>query len=145
DGPTLAVEPEDVLVRPPVRHHLLALLRLLDGADLVAQPRGLLEALGRRGLPHPALQRGGHLTAATFEQLHRLPEVLLVRAAVDREHARPEAALDVVLDAGAGAVAEHAVAAGPQRKDLPDGVERLPNGGGAVERPEVAAPVLDDP
>src|SRR2546427_6139785 len=69
----------------------------------------------------------------------------LVRAAVDGQHAGAEAALDVVLDAGAAAVAEHGVAARAQGKHLADRVERVAHRRRAREGPEVAAPVLDDP
>src|SRR5262249_19874456 len=144
DRPALAVEAEDVLIGAPVRDHLLALLRLLDGLDLVTQTRRLLEALRRGGGLHATPQRRGHLAAAALQQLHCLAQVLLVGAAVDGEHTRPEAALDVVLDARAGAVAEDGVAAGAEGEYLPDRVERIAHGGRAVERPEVPAAVLHD-
>src|SRR5262249_8950069 len=141
----LAVKAEDVLVGAPVRNDLLALLGLLDGADLITQPGRLLKALRRRGRVHAGAQRGRHLAAAPLEKLHRLAQVLLVHAPIDRNDAGPETALDVVLDAGAGAVAKDGVAARPQREDLADGVERLAHRRCTVKRPEVPAAVLDDP
>jgi hypothetical protein len=65
------------------------------------------------------------LAVPALEEEHHLAEMLLVRRAVDGQHARAEAALDVVLDARAAPVAEHVVAAGAEREDLPDGVERV--------------------
>src|SRR5207245_2318140 len=110
-SPALAVEAEDVLVGAPVFDHLLALLRLLDRLDLVTQAGRLLEALGGRGGGHATPECGDHLVVPPFEEEHHLLQVLLVCAAVDGQHAGTEAALDVVLDARAAAVAEHGVAA----------------------------------
>src|SRR5439155_25491681 len=136
----VSVEAEDVLVGAPVLDHLLALLRLLDRVELVTQAGRLLEALPGRGGGHAAPEPGDHLVVPPFEEEHHLPEVLLVRAAVDGQHAGAEAALDVVLDAGAAAVAEHGVAARAQGKRLADRVERVAHRGRAREGPEVAAP-----
>ena len=49
DEAALAIEPEDVLVAAPVRDRLLPLHRGLDRAQLVAEPRRLLEAQRLRG------------------------------------------------------------------------------------------------
>src|SRR5439155_1690179 len=145
DRAALAVEAEDVLVGAPVLDHLLALLRLLDRLDLVAHAGRLLEALLGRGGGHSGAEAGDHLVVAPLEEEHYLPEVLLVRATVDRQHAGAETALDVVLDAGAAAVAEDGVAARAQGKHLADRVERVAHRRRAREGAEVAAPVLDDP
>src|SRR5205814_657084 len=111
DAPALAVEPEHVLVRAPVLDDLLPLLRLLDRLDLVTESGRLLEPLGLCGGVHPAPERAHHLAVPALEEQHDLAQVLLVRLAVDREHARAEAALDVVLDARPAPVAEHGIAA----------------------------------
>src|SRR5262249_42612388 len=144
DRPALPVEAEDVLVGPPVLDHLLALLGGLDRLELIAQAcRGLEALLTGRRLHAPA-ELARHLAVPPLEEQHRLTEVFLVDPAVDREHAGPEAALDVVFDAGAAAVAEHRVAAGAEREHLADRVERLPHGRRTGEGAEVAAPVLHD-
>src|SRR4029077_18917347 len=120
-------------------------LGLLDRLDLVAQPGRLLEPLGVSGGVHPAPERAHDLAVPSLEEEHHLAEVLLVRFAIDREHAGAEAALDVVLDARPATVAEHGVATRAQREDLAYRVERVADGGRTREGAEVAATVLDDP
>ena len=109
DEAALAVEAEDVLIAAPVRHRLLALLRLLDRAQPVAQPRRLLEALGlRRRAPSARRSCADQLDLLARQQQHRLAQMRLVLGAVDRQTAGAEAALDLVLEARPRAVAEHA-------------------------------------
>src|SRR5207244_11971764 len=103
-----------------------------------------LQRLTRCHLLPPAAQPAHVVAVPALDQQHGLAEVLLVHGPVDRQHAGPEAALDLVLDARAAAVLEDGVAAGAEGKHLADGVERLPHRRGAREGPEVAAAALPD-
>ena len=125
-------------------HDLLRLLGLLDGTQLITQPRRVLEALrfGRR--LHVAAKRTHHVAVPALEQQHRLAEMLLVDGTIDGEHAGPEAALDLVLDARAAAVLEHRIAARAEREHLADRVERIADRRRTGERAEVPAAVLHD-
>jgi hypothetical protein len=144
DRAALAVEAEHILVGAPVLAHLLALLGLVDGGDLVAEAGRLLVALVRRRLVHAAAELHHDVAAPALEQQHRLAEVLAVRVPVDRQDARAEAALDLVLDARTAPVPEDRVAARAEREHLPNGVERVAYRRRAGEWAEIAAPVLDD-
>src|SRR5262245_29444939 len=70
--------------------------------------------------------------------------MMLVDLRIDLEAARAKAAFDLVFEARPRAVAEDAVAAGAQRDDLADRVERLTHTVGRVVGAEVLASVLDD-
>src|SRR5258708_30670337 len=64
--------------------------------------------------------------------------------AIDRQTARPEASLDLILEARPRTIAEDRVGAGAQRKDFADDVDSLAQSVGRAERAEVAAAVLDN-
>ena len=114
--------------------------------ELIAQARGLLEALGAR--PPPPCGRAAARVSSRFlalEQQHGLRAGARSYAARSTGSTHgPRQRLIWYSRHGRAAVAEHRVAAGAQREDLADGVERLAHGRRAVERPEVAAAVLDD-
>ena len=143
DDAALAVEAEDVLVGAPVR-------RPPAGAPASSRSRGSDRAAAPP--PRSARVRGGlHARAQRRAPARRScprgaasPLRRCSRTRRDRPAGThgPEAALDLVLEAGPGAVAEHGVAAGAQREDLADRVERLAHRRRAGERAEVAAAVL---
>src|SRR5262249_45601401 len=97
------------------------------------------------GFAHALTEVADDLAVPALEEEHHLTEMLVVRRPVDGEHARSEAAFDVVLDARTAPVTEHVVATGTEREDLADRVERVAHGRRARERTEVAASVLHDP
>ena len=108
------------------RHHV----GIVDRADVDALARGdvgerleavadrrrllELERLGRRR--HPGLQLGPDLVAAAGEEGLGLLEQERVVGRRDAADARRRAALDLILQAGPGAVLEDAVGAGAQRE-----------------------------
>src|SRR5262249_40872959 len=96
------LETECIAVALGDRLHLVApVAHGLDGADRVAQVRGALEALVGRGFTHLLAQVLDELVLTAFDEELRLVHraaVLIDRA--DRVHARREAPLDVVFEAG---------------------------------------------
>ena len=80
-----------------------------NGADLVAQPRRLFKAQGLGGLVHAGSELVHQLGVLAFEQQQRALELALILCRLDRERARPQAPLDLVLDARPGAVAKDRV------------------------------------
>src|SRR5579859_3056756 len=93
---------------------------------------------------HPFAQLAQQLEILTLEQHLRRVQMALVLAAIDRQHARPEAALDLVLDARARSIAEDRVGAGAQRKDLADDVDGLAQAVGGTERAKITSAILHD-
>ncbi len=93
--------PEEVALLELGGGDLLRRLQPLQGAHLVAQAAGLLEAILGRRLLHLAAQPPHHLVGAALEEEPRvlagLP-IALERA--DLGHAGRDAALDLVLQAG---------------------------------------------
>ena len=98
------LDPGHLLLTGPLR---------LDRLDRVAQLRRLLEALRGRRLRHPIAKPGDELVAPAFEKelrvLHRHPVFLL---GAQLPHARRDAPLDVVLEAGPAALAGNRLVAG---------------------------------
>ena len=143
DQPALAVQAEDVLIGAERGGDLLLFRGLGHRPDLVAQPR--------RGLETQRLGRGGHarfefideLGAFAFEQQQRVLDLVTVVVGIDRQRARAQTALDLILQTRPGAVAEDAVRTRPQRKDLADGFQRVLNRGARMERPEIFGAVFD--
>src|SRR6267378_8079453 len=68
----------------------------------------------------------------------------LVFVAIDRQHARSEAALDLIFDTRPRAIAENRIGAGAQWKDFADDVDGLAQTVGRSKRPEVVSAVFDD-
>jgi hypothetical protein len=103
----LVVEAEDVGVLVVGGGDALLVLHLVDGDDLVAQAGGELELLGFRR-PAPCAGEGGFELAglAVEEELHVADGLLVGLGGGEAFDAGAEAALDVVLQAGAGVVAE---------------------------------------
>ena len=96
-------------------------LQALQRADLVAQAGGLLEALPGGGLLHLATQSPHDLVGAPLQEQARVLAGLAVDVRRrDLGHAGGQAALDLVLQAGPGALGEHGVevAAAPLQADL---------------------------
>ena len=144
DRPALAVKPEDVLVDAPVMKHGLAFDGLLDCADAVAQTGGFLEleALGARLHLHAHLPEQVEVLA--FEQQRRRAQMPFIVIAIDRQAARSEASLDLVLQTRPYTVTEDRVRAGAQREDFADYVDGLTQSVSRAERSVVAATILDD-
>src|SRR3990172_9472882 len=122
---------------------LLRHLQALEGADLVAQARRLLEALaGRRSL-HRRPQAVYHFLRASLEEEPRVfagATVPIERA--DLGHAGREAALDLVLQAGPRPPAVQGLLAGTDSEEIADEAGRLaPQAGGDV-RPSVDVAVF---
>ena len=142
---TLAIEAEDVLVEEVAEHRALFLQAALDGVELIAKLRGALELELAGGVLHPPRELAGQLVGLSLQEqrdfVDRAP-VFLLRHAV---HARRGAALDLVLQARAPAIRHHGIGAGAKLEVPVDDRERLPDGGGAGERPEVPRSVLADP
>ena len=111
----------------------------LSARELVAQGRGafVLQRLGR--LLHGAREFGVHFVVAPFEHLHGGGDVARIVLARDELHAGRRAAADLVLQAGPAAVLEEGVAAVPDAEDLLHALQRLLDGAGARERPEIPA------
>ena len=101
----------------------LALLDLLDGAEQVAIAGGLFVALRFGGLRHALAQAGDQIVAAAFEKRARVARGFGV-AFVGGESgdAGPQAAMNVVLQAGARMSAREVHGAGGHAKMLVDEV-----------------------
>ena len=101
------------------RHLLLAFAHRLHRAHRVAQLCGLLEPLVVRGLDHARAQLIGQLLVAPFEKQLRVGHrhrVALLGA--DRDHARRQAAADVVFEARTAAEAGDHLVARPDAEHL---------------------------
>src|SRR6516165_7538612 len=70
--------------------------------------------------------------------------MLAVFRAIDGETARPHAALDLIFETRARAIAKYPVGAGPQRKDLPNDVDGFAQPVRRSERTKVLTAILDD-
>ena len=102
----LVVVAEDVGVLVVGGGDALLVLHLVDGDDLVAQPRRQLELLGLRGSLHALRQRLLQLVRLAFEEeLHVADGLLVGLRRCEAFDAGAEAALDVVLQAGARMIA----------------------------------------
>ena len=123
----LDVRGEEVPLLDVGRGDLLRRLQPQQGLDLVAQRGRLLVALGGRGTLHLLAQAPGHFLGAPLQEEPRV----LARApvAVDRADlgdARRGAALDLVLQAGAGALPVQRLLARADAEELADEPGRLP-------------------
>ncbi|MNO75440.1 hypothetical protein D3C76_664860 [compost metagenome] len=118
---------------------VLLVLHAAQQGDLVAQLGGLLEIEGHGGLFHLGIELVAQLLAAAFEEHHRVANIVGVLVFVDQADARPLAALDLVLQAGPGAVGVVAVFALAHRKGLLQQAEAFANGTGAGVWAEVSA------
>ncbi|MNO52787.1 hypothetical protein D3C76_432150 [compost metagenome] len=122
--------------------HALLILHTTQDGDLVAQHRSLLEVQAHGGLLHSGSQFLGQRIAAPFKEHRRMAHILGILLGAHEADARPLAALDLVLQARPGAVAEVAVLALPHEERLLQQVETLANRTCAGIRPEVATFLL---
>src|SRR5437879_5520843 len=107
--------------------------------DLDPLPGALAQQLRERcRLLHTLLELGVHFVAATLEHLDRRRNVLRVGVARDEADARGRAAPDLMLQAGAAAVGEEAVAAVAGAKQLLQLIQRIAHRAGTQEGTEVA-------
>src|SRR3984885_13663727 len=83
----------------------------LQLAQLVAQPRGVLELQFPRRRLHALLQCADHVGVTSFQHPDRAFEIARVVFAADQAHARRRAAADLVLQARPAAIGEERVAA----------------------------------
>jgi len=120
------VEAEDVGVFIGVgRGDALAVLRLRDGDELVAKTRGELELHVLRGLLHACGEAGFELAGFAFEEELHVADGLLVIFLRDQAFdAGAEAALDVVLQAGARMIAVEVDLAGRDEEAAMDDVDK---------------------
>ena len=124
----LARQPEHVAVDELARDHGLRLDGALDRAHAVAQARGLLVALLRRGLVHAAFQLAEQIAGLAAQQQRRARDEIAVRLVGDQSAARRRAAPDRVLEARpalTAVAAEDRIRAGAQREDPLQRAERL--------------------
>ncbi len=103
--------------------HGLLLDGLLDRPYPIPQPGRLfeLQALGVK--LHLLAHRLEQFEVASLHQHYRGVQMALVFVAVNRQAARPQASLDLILQAGARAIAKDRVGTGAQGKDLADYVD----------------------
>jgi len=105
--------------------------------DLVAQACRQLELQLACRLLHLHAQLMRQLVAPPFQQARRLCYVVGVILPGNQLHAGRRAALDLVLQAGAAAVGEERIVAGPQQEQLLQGLQGFPHRAGAGIRPKV--------
>ena len=138
----LAVEPEHVAIGLVGHEDALLLQAALHRHQLIADARGVLEALGAGGLLHAPAEPLDELALPALQELdrvlHRLPVVLRR----DLVHARGRAAVDLVQDAGPLAVGEDVIGAGAELEPAVHDAEGLADGARARVRAEVARAVL---
>ncbi len=122
--------------------HALLVLHAAQDADLVTDLGGALEIQIRRRLFHVARQLLRQCIAATLKEHHRVTHIFGVLFGVDQLHAWRLAALDLVLQAGPGAVAEIAVLALPHEEGLLQQAQAFADRAGARIGAEVASGLL---
>src|SRR6185437_12093043 len=133
----LAHDGEHIHIAFPFRGHDLLRLNVLQRRELIADLRGALELQPPCRLLHPLLQSGVHLVAAAFEHLDGGLNVLRISLAADEPDAGRRAAADLMLQAGAAAIGEEAVAAVADAEELLQLIERVAHGPGRRERAEI--------
>ena len=135
---------DDVVVLAGQRDHLLALGYALDCAQLVAEAGCPLELPRLGGVLHLAAQVPNHGLRAALHEQHHLVYDLAILLAAGRADAGRNAAIDVVLQAGAGVVAAYLPGAGAIGEQLLEQGHRLSHGACAGVRAEVAGAVVGD-
>ena len=122
---------------------VLAFLDPAQARDLVPVAGRELEVeTPRRGF-HALDQLIDHGLAPAFEEHGRMPDVVGVVGPVDEPHARSAAAIDLILEAGPGTVAEERIRALPDAEQLVDEGDGLAHGPGVrvgTEVPDARAP-----
>jgi hypothetical protein len=145
--PRVTRHAEHVGVAPAARNHLLGHPRVLEQRDLVAALRRALELAARRRLLHLCVQSPGQLVVAAAQEEQEPVDHRAVLGGIDRGAAiaRPDAALDVVVEAGpVGAAVVLEVPAGPHRKDAADLAQRAPQDLDVGVRAEIPRAVVLD-
>jgi hypothetical protein len=110
--------------------------------QLIAQPRRRLELERLAGLLHALLQPLHELAVAPEQEQPHVGDLIRICVAIDVVHARPGAAIDLVLQARSRAVAEHEVRARAQLEVPIDDAQRLPSRSRRVIRAEVPRAVV---
>ena len=118
-------------------HDLLARERTFQGVGAIAQHRCFLELEALRRSMHLAAQLVEQPVVAPTQHGNRPVDERLVGRLVDQVHARRRAAPDLVVEAGARAFLQLAVAARPQRKQRAQEPQRAAYRLGAGEGAEV--------
>ena len=134
---------DDVAVGAVGQDHRLLLQRPLQGLDVVAEPGGALELLGRGRGPHLGLQTAGEPGGLAGHEVAELLGQAAVLGLADPLHARRRALADVAQQARPADLAcplEHPGRAGPDREHPQQRVHGLPDGPGVGVRAEVAGP-----
>ena len=131
---------DDVAVGPVPEHDGLLFQRPLQRAHVVAQPRGALVLLGRRGLPHLRLDPADEPRGLPGHEVAEILGQLAVLGRAHPVHARGRAFADVAEQAGPADLPgplEHPGRAGPDREHPEQGVHRVPDRPGVRVGPEV--------
>jgi hypothetical protein len=136
-----AVEPDHVLVDLLHARDPLARAHAIDGPELIAVAGRLLVAQPLGGLAHAALEILDERVVPSVEEEPDEIDLREVRVAIDLEHARRRAALDLVLEARPRAPLELRVPASAQPEEAVDLPQRLPRARRRVDRPVVARAV----
>ena len=139
---TLTHDADHVLVDLVGRDDLLALADLVERLDLVPQHGRPLELLLAGRLLHLSRQASGQRVVLALEELLHVAHRRRVALASLPSGAGCIAPVDEVLDAGTLELPVDPDRARPQWKELARQPERLPHGGGRVERAEVGGAVL---
>ena len=114
----LFIAGDDVRIRPAAAADVLLFLHPAQGPDLVAVQRSfLVTELLRRQL-HFFGDGFHHLLVLALHEQRGIVHIGTIALRIDQTHAGRGAALDLVQQAGARAVAEHAVLAGAQAEHL---------------------------
>src|SRR5690606_26644617 len=122
--------------------HALLVLEPSQLTNLVAQLRTALELQLVCGRFHAPWQLMGQGTAATFQEHCRRADILGVLLLADKAHTGSLAALDLILQTGAQAIAEVAVFALTDLEGLLQQSETLPYRTGTGIGAEIAPPGL---
>src|SRR5690606_32014379 len=132
---------EHVLIDVRHRDDTLLLAQLAERVDAITIVRGDLEIQLARGGAHALLERLPKLVLAPCQEEADRLNLALVLLTLDVEATRRRAALHLVLDAGALAIGQFAVAARPQLKVAFHDVQGAPRRRRRMVGPEVARPV----
>src|ERR1700722_18538762 len=138
----LADNGDDVGIGPALRVGDLLRADFLQLAQLIAQPRGILELQLLRRRLHAPLQLADHLGIAALEYSDRAFQIVRILLAPDQSHARCRAAPDLVLQARAAAIGEERVAAVADLEYLLQVLQHILDRMGAGKRPELTAVLL---
>src|SRR5690554_662135 len=137
----LAADSNDINIAVAAFHAVL-ILHPANQANLVAQGGRLLELQVAGGLLHALAQLAGQTVTASFQKEHRQPDILGVLLRADQANAWCLAALYLILQARAAAVAVKAFAALAYLKGFLQQSQAFTNGAGAGVGAEMAPALL---